>query len=512
MSEPSTATSTRQRIGAGVRLRRVGSRHQGRGNAALLVAQVAVVGLALVALLGSGFAQDTWLALAAGREIWHGGVPHHETLTLIAHGKQWVDQQWLAHLTMYALYRVGGFGLLAVLVAGLTIGGLALAVSGGLRLGVSAPTLTALLPVCALLTLFASVEVRTQAFAYPLFVALVLLLAADARAPSRRVYLCFPLLVVWANLHGSASLGAGLVVLRGLTVAWERRGALAADRAWPRAVLLTLGAPLCLLATPYGTGMVDYYGSTLLNRSFGLFVTEWRPVTSSALVAVPFFALAGVALWSFGRHTGRTTLWERGALLLLGVAAIDAVRNVVWFALAGLIVIGLSLDHAARARRTRPRPRQPRLNAVIVLLAVGSLLVVAGTTVTRHDRSFERSYPRGALAAVRLATTRDVAVRVLADDRYADWLLWHDPALRGRMALDVRFELLSETQLRDFAKLTSVVGTDWKKAARGYRLLVLDRKGARNEARAFLREPGRRVLFEDSKTVVLLRSPVAAAA
>jgi len=511
MSQTSTATSTRPRAAARLGLLGRASEPR-RGDASLLVAQVAVVGLTLVALLGSGFAQDSWLALTAGREIWQGGLPHHETLTLVAHGKQWIDQQWLSQLAMYALFRVGGLGLLAVFAAGLTIGALALAVRAALRLGVSAPTLAALFPVCALLTLFASVEVRTQALAYPLFVALVALLCAAGRSPSRRVYLCLPILVLWANLHGSVSLGAALVALRGLTLAWERRGALRADRAWLEPAVLTVGAPLCLLATPYGTGMLDYYGSTLLNRSFGLFVTEWRPVTSSAIVAVPFFALAGVALWSFGRHAGRTTLWERGALLLLAVAAIDAIRNVVWFALASLIVTGLSVDHAARARRTRPARTRPRLNAAIALLAIVPLLAVSGTTIARRDRSFERSYPRGALAAVRLATSRDRALRVLADDRYADWLLWHDPALRGRMALDVRFELLSEKQLRDFAKLTSVVGTEWRKAARGYRLLVLDRKGARNEARAFLREAGRRVLFQDSETLVVLRSPPAAAA
>jgi hypothetical protein len=58
--------------------------------------------------------------------------------------------------------------------------------------------------------------VRTQSFAYPLFAAFLLLLLDDARAPGRRVLLALPLLVLWANIHGSVVLGAALTALYGL--------------------------------------------------------------------------------------------------------------------------------------------------------------------------------------------------------------------------------------------------------------------------------------------------------
>jgi hypothetical protein len=37
---------------------------------------------------------------------------------------------------------------------------------------------------------------------------------------------------------------------------------------------------------------------------------------------------------------------------------------------------------------------------------------------------------------------------VFADDRHADWLLWAQPSLRGRIAYDIRFELLTPQQFR----------------------------------------------------------------
>jgi hypothetical protein len=41
---------------------------------------------------------------------------------------------------------------------------------------------------------------------------------------------------------------------------------------------------------------------------------------------------------------------------------------------------------------------------------------------------------------------------VLADDVHNDWLLWKEPQLEGRLAYDVRFELLEPGQL---AKLSA---------------------------------------------------------
>jgi hypothetical protein len=58
--------------------------------------------------------QDSWLALLAGREIWNSGIPHHDTVTAFTVGRQWVDQQWLSRLTVYALDRLGGLALVSV--------------------------------------------------------------------------------------------------------------------------------------------------------------------------------------------------------------------------------------------------------------------------------------------------------------------------------------------------------------------------------------------------------------
>jgi hypothetical protein len=477
---------------------------------ALLVAALAFVGAVFFIEVRGAFGVDSWLALAAGREVWQAGIPHHDTLAALTQGHAWIDQQWLSQLTMYLLYRFGGLALVGLANVTLMMGGLAGAFVAARRLGAHARTMILVLPLCAFL-LFPFGEVRTQAFAFPLFVTTVYVLASDSLKPSTRVYWCLPLLVLWANLHGSASLGAGLVALRGLTLAWERRHALTHELgAWRRPVALTIGAPICLFVTPYGSSIVSYYHATLFNGALKQAVTEWQPVTSVTLVAVPFFLLLGVGLWSFGRHPRQTTLWQRAALVLLGVAGIDALRNVSFFALAAVMIVGLSLDGAASARLgTSGRPR-PRVNRAIAAAAIAIAIAAAVTTANRPAGGFESTQLQPVLRVVTSAATADRSVRVLADQTAADWLLWSDPNLRGRVAFDVRFELLSAPLLQQLERLYTASGPDWKEVALGYRLIVLDAKADPLATREFLAEPGRRILYDDGTYVVILRSRVAA--
>jgi hypothetical protein len=313
-------------------------------------------------------------------------------------------------------------------------------------------------------------------------------------------------------LHGSVTLGAGLVGMRGLTIAWEQRERLLHDlRSWIRPLALIVGPLLCLLATPYGLSIVSYYHDTLFNGSFRGAITEWQPVTFSPALAVPFFILAGVALWSFGRHAGRTTVWERCALLALGVAGVTAVRNVEWLALAGLVIVSLSIDAAVREREGR-RTRRSRstVNAAIALAALLALAVAVVDAFGKPATAFESTYPRGALARVSAATAADPSLAVFAEDKFGDWLVWHDPGLLGRIAYDARFELLGSQRLRELVHLENAVGIDWKRLARGYRVVVIDRKTFPESARGFEAEPGRRLLYDRGGTVVVLRSATAA--
>ena len=84
--------------------------------------------------------------------------------------------------------------------------------------------------------------------------------------------------------------------------------------------------------------------------------------------------------------------------------------------------------------------------------------------------------------------------RVFAPDRYADWLLWKIPELRGRLAYDVRFEVYSKEFFHRLLRYNAESGRDWKSLADGYPIVVVD-EGERSHTADFLTEPGARVIY-----------------
>jgi hypothetical protein len=482
-----------------------------RGSDVLLGVAMIAVATGFLAYLTGTFSVDTWLELVAGRDVWNLGIPHHETLTAASYGAVWHDQQWLSELLSFAVYRVGGLALMGILNVALLVGAIAGAVVAARRLGAKPLFVMLSLPICLWL-LIPSREVRTQEFILPLFVGVLHLLTRDSRtrAASRNVYWCLPMLALWANLHGTVTLGVGLVGLRALTILFERRALLLRDRRqWRRPLILLFGAPLCMLVTPYGLGILSYYKTMFIESGVRHAVTEWQPITTEWIIAVPCFVLAGILIWSFGREQKRTRLFEQLALLALCAGSIEVIRNVLFFALAALVIMPLWLggEGTADAGASAVDRVRPRLNAILAVVAACALVLAIGSTLTRPASAYELSYERtGVLTTIEKVVHTDPSIKVLADVRFADWLLWRDAALRGKVANDARFELLSSDQLAQMQAVFAVTGLNWKQGAKGYRLIVLDRKYDAPTVQAFTHEPGARVLYNDGEREVILRS------
>src|SRR5438105_4007396 len=433
-----------------------------------LVVVLGAVAIAMLAYLRGGLVADGWMALVSGREIVAHGLPSHETLTLWAHGRRWVDQQWLAQLLLYGLWRVGGLKLALLVHAALSVGALAGAAACARGMGASARS-TTWICVPVLVTYYPGASVmRPQSFAYPLFVATFWLLARNANKPSRRVFAVLPLLVVWANLHGSVLLGAALVSLAGV-VELARMVANRSRRGLWHAVGLTLAPWPCVLISPYALHLPAYYEKVLRGTGFSRFVTEWAPTTLTA-VTVPLYLLALGGLWLLGRTRGRLSMFEKLAFLATAVLAFQAVRNIVWFGLVALMVLPALLDEV-RPAAVEPR-RLNRLLATVV--AAGAVVAVLGVAANGASW-FERDFPPAAAGP---------HGRVLATSPYADWLLWTHPELAGRVAFDARFELLTSGQLLQAARFLARSG-NWTATAHGYRAIVLGKQDD-NQLRAAL--------------------------
>jgi hypothetical protein len=489
------------------------------GSDVMLGVVVAVFAIALLIDAPRDYDVDSWLALVDGRFVWAHGIPHRDTFNAMTYGHRWTDEQWLSQLASYAVYRLGGLGLLSVANVALftiPIGG---AIAVARKLGAPFRSVLIAIPICIALV-SPSREIRTQEFAIPLFVATMALLCFDGRHESRRVFWCLPILALWANLHGSASLGAGLVVLYAVTRLWERRAELRHDRsAWLRPLGLAIGAVVAILITPYGLSMIGYYHSTMVDSTLRQYVSEWQPVTSKTVSWVGLCLLSGGCLWAFGRRPATTTTWEKLALLVLTLGSIEVVRNVLFLGLFGLIVfpVALSWPSYAVVPATGVGPAQAsarlrlRINGACAALVALGVVILTAITITRPASATVDIQQSPQMAAVVARTvTADPHLRVLADDRYSDFLLWREPSLAGHIAADVRFELLTSAQLGRLEGVLVASSPNFKQGARGYRLLVLNRQADSTSIQAFLAEPGRQVLFRSRDEIVILRAAAAA--
>jgi hypothetical protein len=254
-----------------------------------------------------------------------------------------------------------------------------------------------------------------------------------------------------------------------------------------------------LLATPYGVASIDYYRSTLFNSQFGKLISEWLPVTATTAFAIPYLLMLVAAVWSLGRSGRRTPAFDQSALMLLGTAGVIAVRNVVWFGLAAVVLMPGAL--AAAISSTKIARRRPQLN---VRLAVGSIavaLLIAVATASRPASWFQSRYDSRVLAAVARLAAYEPRVRVLSDVAYSDWLLWYDPQLDGRIGYDTRFELLTSAQLEGIDNVAAELESGGKRVLAGYGVVVLDPRDTTYD-KTLLARSGVRVVLRTGHGIV----------
>jgi hypothetical protein len=83
------------------------------------------------------------------------------------------------------------------------------ALAWGLRREASSGTVALVCGVVLLGSLPTVVVTGFSLFSLALFPLLLVLLEVDSRAPSRRIWLAVPLVLVWGNLHGAVLAGLG---------------------------------------------------------------------------------------------------------------------------------------------------------------------------------------------------------------------------------------------------------------------------------------------------------------
>ena len=282
----------------------------------LYAAIASVVGLC--ALLGLVGADARWLA-ALGRFIVAHGVPHSIPFAS-APAVHWHDVTALGQLTFWALDSVAGDrGLMLAQLTAVAIACVLLA-RDARAAGASPRTASSALLLAALGAAPTLAVARAQLFSIALFPLLLMLLRAEARSPSRRIWLLVPLIGLWSNLHGGVLAGVGVAVVYLLL------GRLSGRPRETVALLPLLAVALC--ANPGGVHALAYYHGVLSNQAAARGEGMWGPISLTS----PFDLLLVLcaALLGLKARRARLALWEVGTILLLAGLTLEASRSGVW--------------------------------------------------------------------------------------------------------------------------------------------------------------------------------------
>jgi hypothetical protein len=289
----------------------------GDHSTARLAVTIALI-TTIAGLVMSVGADARWLA-ALGRIIAHDGSIPTGIPFASAPTAHWHNTLVLAELIFHGLgATLGHSGLLLAQFLAVALAFTILA-RDSLAGGAQATGTASALLIVAVGSLASLAVARVQLFSLVLFPLTVLLLRAETRHPSNRIWLVLPLLALWSNLHGGVL--SGLVLLYAY-LALER---FRHDR-WT-ALGVAVAAPIALCLTPAGIDTISYFHGLVTNVAAERGVGLWAPIGGSALDVL---LVGAAAILAFRARRSRPRLWELVMIGVLVVLTIKAARDGVW--------------------------------------------------------------------------------------------------------------------------------------------------------------------------------------
>lgn len=370
---------------------------------------------------------DMWWHLKIGETIWRThSIPRIDTFSFTAYGHAWTAHEWLAQLSIYGAWKLGGETGLMVWLC------------------VFASLLVVLLyAVCALYSdnakisligaltgwFFATVglAIRPLVIGFLLLV-LELLIVQLARLRTRRWLIALPpLFAIWVNCHGSYVVG-----LMVLGVLWAcsffelSAGSLVCSR-WPardRRWLAVSGilSVAALALNPVGVRILMYPFDLFMHQSNGLtYVTEWQPLSLNDNRALALLAVTGaIFLMSLLR---RSTL-RLEELVLMGLGggmAISHQRMVFVFGIFAAPVVARVF--AGAWERYDPRRDLRVANAILIFVAIFVIVL----PFPSHRQLHEQAVKTSPVEAVDYIRHTGLAGPMLNDYDFGGYLIWALP-------------------------------------------------------------------------------------
>jgi len=351
----------------------------------------------------SGLSGDAFYQLATGRwMLAHHAVVRHDVFSYTVYGKPWLVEEWgYALLLAWLVAHVGAVSFWLI-SAGACCGALLVSVARWRKVGCGW-LWTGCLSVLAAAGMYLFVTPRPQDLSYLFFAGLLLLLAM-ARGSTVWLAAVPPLLLVWANIHGSFLLGLGVIALELVWSVFPRlKGRLRVFQQLPvKAVGLTLlGSVGATLMNPHGPFLLTYALKVSSSPVLTSLIAEWQSPDFHSLFLLA--VVIGPVLLLMGLLAFTETVFALDDVVLaclMLVATLHAGRFMPYLVLAMCAV--LSRWAPIRTETIRPTP----LTLPVALLACAALLVGPHTPAGAPQRAGSTGTPVAAISFLKHQTGR----------------------------------------------------------------------------------------------------------
>jgi len=358
-----------------------------------------LVTLEFIMTRGSVLDPDIWWHLRNAEYLFqHHQLPRADMYSFTVAGHPWINHEWLAEIPYYLAWRAGGLsGINAMMFATIS-----LIFLGLLYLSyIETRHFKAAMVACSFLTFIASVSFgpRTILFGYLYLVLLLIILQRFRQKGSAPLWLIPPLFCLWANTHGSWSLG--LIVFSIITAAGFVQGSwgrVDAERWTPsqmgKLVVTGLASIAALFVNPFGSRLVLYPLDMAFRQKLNIsHVAEWVSVDFHDLRGKLVLALLLSLLVS---ALVRRTRWRLGEIALVLFALYSGLTYIRFLFLLAIVIAPVVTKILDFVPQYRPEADTPIINALVICLMVGSIIYYWPRS-PELQKSISERYPAEAL-------------------------------------------------------------------------------------------------------------------
>lgn len=471
---------------------------------------LALLGIFLLSAARVSPDPDTWWHLNAGRwMVEHGELLRVDQFSYTRLGEPYPAPGWPVQILLILVYQVGSIGglnLLTGFVFTLAFYFVSKVLSGNEMLKASALILGA-----AVSSLHASA--RPALFTL-LFSAIFLWVLEDYRwGRSNRLKLLPPLMVAWANSHGLALIGFGLVGLYALGMTRvEKRGTRLALTSLPKNLYILI--PFLLLAAcinPYGPAMLLYpLQAASVHWEAAQHIQEWQSPDFHRSFVQPFIWLLLLTLAAVGANRKRLALTDFLLVASFAYLGLYSARNVALFGLAAPIVLTRSAAPLAEAwaRLSSKRiPSKPLWRRVLVyailavLTLVGMARVVQMLPTEANMVELEKAGMIAPASVLEYLRTEQPTGRLFNSYNWGGYLQWALPEYP--LFVDGRADLFQDEIISQWFQV-ALVQDGWQEVLDRWnvRLVFIERTWPAAEA---LRLAGWQMVYQDEFSVIFRR-------